>query len=224
MRRTGIILTLAAALVAALIPVAGRAATVSVQVMDPNWYSPRDAIANPGDTITWTWKGALFHSVTAYSPATAFPDSGLKSSGTYSATFGGGVWRYYCRNHGTVATDPYGNKSCTGMCGTVATPPPTITMSKPMEGAIVTSPVRFEGIATASGGVEWVKVLVYNLLGMATLHPATCSGCPGTSVTWSADLSLLPGTYPVAAQVKELGQMRYATTRAIRIFVLPVAP
>jgi plastocyanin len=86
-------------------------------VFDPGFVS-----IQPGDTVTWTWKGSD-HSVTSGTPGapTGLFDSGIKNSGaTFSHTFTDpGTIAYYCVPHG----------ACCGMIGFVtvagATPTPT---------------------------------------------------------------------------------------------------
>ena len=65
-----------------------------------------------GETVTWTWGGFQTHSVTHGVDPTADGflgglaggfDSGLKSAGSFSHTFGAsGVYEYYCSIHASM--------------------------------------------------------------------------------------------------------------------------
>src|SRR5712692_4963292 len=55
----------------------GFAATNSVNIVDPYYFSPANLSINLNDTVTWIWTGVYFHSSTA---------TGLWDSGTHNTT------------------------------------------------------------------------------------------------------------------------------------------
>jgi len=55
-----------------------------------------------GGTITWTWSGALLHSVQSVG-STSFASSSTKTAGTYAVTFStAGTYQYDCAVHGSA--------------------------------------------------------------------------------------------------------------------------
>lgn len=84
--------------VAIVLPLVLSAAQYNVAVADYS-FTPRTAVINVGDTVTWTNSGSMMHTVTA--------DNGSFDSGTlapgqsFSHTFTTpGTYTYYCRFHG----------------------------------------------------------------------------------------------------------------------------
>jgi plastocyanin len=91
--------------------IATAAATAAVQVGDTFFKSGHNATQNPavdtigvGGTVTWTWVGALAHSVES-TGATSFTTSTILTSGTYQFTFtAAGTYTYDCGVHGASMT------------------------------------------------------------------------------------------------------------------------
>jgi plastocyanin len=85
-------------------------ATASVAVGPGISFSPASVTIASGGKVTWTWSGALPHSVTSGTCAgTCTPDgkfaSTTQTSGTFSFTFPtAGDFPYYCVVHGSMMT------------------------------------------------------------------------------------------------------------------------
>lgn len=86
------------------------ATTAAVQVGDDffkssgNTSSPAVDTIAAGGTVTWTWTGAVNHSVQS-TGSPSFTSSTIKSSGTYSFTFvSAGTYTYNCAVHGNAMT------------------------------------------------------------------------------------------------------------------------
>lgn len=103
-----LLLTLVAALSAALASLPAQAATVTVQVRD-NAFRPPDIEIVAGDTVQWTWVGQGDHSVTFAGGADSHPEcSGAApencsdpGDAPYVRTFPEpGEFSYVCRIHG----------------------------------------------------------------------------------------------------------------------------
>jgi plastocyanin len=119
----------------------GRAATTNVSVVN-NAYAPVAVTINANDTVQWTWNGSS-HSSTS--------DTGLWDSGIHSAPFSfplsftsAGTFPYHCSNpfHTTM------KGSVTVLA--VANVPPTVTVTNPPNGAILSAPATIVLAATAS--------------------------------------------------------------------------
>lgn len=127
-----------------------RASEYSARVADFT-FTPRVISARAGDSVTWTWVSGT-HDVFAYSGDTF--DSGLRSSGDFTATFTGGTVLYRCRPHSYLrAGSP---PVCSGMCGVIADeddPLDAPTIGSPVDGEILASPVTLSG-ESAPGSVE----------------------------------------------------------------------
>jgi plastocyanin len=86
-------------------------ATASVAIGDIFFESAHNSTENPavdtvavGGTVTWTWGGALNHSVQSLGPP-SFTSSSIMTGGTYSVTFNtAGSYNYDCAVHGTSMT------------------------------------------------------------------------------------------------------------------------
>lgn len=73
------------------------------------FVSAHDGSQNPavtmigvGQTVTWTWTGALQHSVES-TGATSFASSPTRSSGSYAVQFNtAGTYHYICAVHGSA--------------------------------------------------------------------------------------------------------------------------
>jgi len=110
---------------AALAPLAGKAATIQVQVGPTFTFSPANVTVQVGDTVQWNWAGN-HHTSTSGTPGhpDGMWDSGLLNVGsTFSFTFTtAGTFNYYCTPHG----------GCCGMIGsvTVTQAIDTVTITK----------------------------------------------------------------------------------------------
>lgn len=97
------------ALFAVAVPFFGRAATLQVDVMD-SYFTPKNITVTEGDTILWTNKGSIMHTVTADNGL--FNSGSLLSNQTFSQTFNSvGTYPYYCI--------PHGSPGGVGMSGTI---------------------------------------------------------------------------------------------------------
>jgi plastocyanin len=94
-----------------------QAATVQVQVVQVGQgglkFVPQNVTINVGDSVEWTWVGAIAHSTTSGTPGSpdGMWDSGLHIEPfTFSVTFTTvGTFSYFCTAHGL----------CCGMIGSV---------------------------------------------------------------------------------------------------------
>ena len=121
-----------------------EAATVPVSIGD-NFFSPSSVAANVNDTITWTWTGASSHSSTSNAGDTTTWDSGIVGNGSvFSKQFtAAGSFPYHCNVHasqlGTVTVQ-------------AANAPPSVTITNPANGAVISAPAAFTLGASASDG------------------------------------------------------------------------
>jgi plastocyanin len=94
-----------------------QAATVQIQVVQVGQgglkFVPQNVTINVGDSVEWTWVGAIAHSTTSGTPGNpdGMWDSGLHTEPfTFSVTFTtAGTFPYFCSAHGL----------CCGMIGSV---------------------------------------------------------------------------------------------------------
>ena len=85
-------------------------ATSAVNAKDYE-FSPADIVVKAGTTVTWSFVGAVAHTVTSADQSVTF-DSGQKTKGTFTFTFSkSGTYHYYCKLHGSASGQ--------GMAGTV---------------------------------------------------------------------------------------------------------
>ena len=118
-------LTVCAAAVVSLLSV--QAATVQIQVVQVGQgglkFVPQNVTINVGDSVEWTWVGAVAHSTTSGTPGNpdGMWDSGLHSAPfTFSVTFTtAGTFNYFCSAHGL----------CCGMIGSVTVNQTTDTVT-----------------------------------------------------------------------------------------------
>jgi plastocyanin len=114
------------------------AVTFNVSVQDFA-FSPSSTTIKVNDQVTWTWAGAALHTTTS---TTGLWDSPLQTSGSFSHTFtSAGSFPYLCTTH-TFMTASVTVQS--------ATVPPTVTITNPPNGVILTAPASFTLAATAS--------------------------------------------------------------------------
>jgi plastocyanin len=123
-------------------PVTLHAATANVAIGD-NFFSPNSTTINVNDIVKWTWNAGdiNFHSSTS---DTGLWDSTVGGANmTFSRTFAAaGSFPYHCTIHALVQT------------GTVivqaANTPPTVTITNPANGVVLSAPAAFLLQATAS--------------------------------------------------------------------------
>jgi len=157
-----------------------RAADVAVSVRD-NFFDPRNVTINVNDRVVWTWAGVQGHTSTG-----PLWDSGYKVSGTFSFVFStAGTFNYRC----TVIDH-------IGMTGSVTVQegntPPTVSITSPVNNAVVIAPATFTVAANASdpgGSVSQVEFFRDTTsLGVDTISP------------YSAEVTnLAAGTYAISA-------------------------
>jgi plastocyanin len=84
----------------------GDAATnASVDVTDDS-YAPSNVTVSKGGTVTWTWRGTEYHTVTSDSSSTEMFDSTpAQKTGTFMHTFNSaGAFSYHCTIHSAQQT------------------------------------------------------------------------------------------------------------------------
>lgn len=208
----------------------GHSATDYIGIAD-NYFDPPRWVAGTGDTVEWRTTCSYYsddctgaHNVTAYEGAAFASPSPIGHPGTFSVTLDSdGPIGYRCTFHSTLA-----NGRCTGMCGVIAKDaditPPSAVITEPSNDQIVTLPgvtgaVTIAGTATDDIAVGLVQLTLYDVLGRPSAHQTTCTGCPGTSVTWQRVLDLAPGVYTAEARAFDsAGNNR--TSARVRFFVL----
>ncbi len=89
-------------------------APVAIDMLD-NSFGPAAVTVVPGTTVTWTNRGARFHTITASSPPGAFDSGYVAPAASWSFTFASaGTFVYHCEIH-------------TGMAGTITVVSATAT-------------------------------------------------------------------------------------------------
>ena len=97
-RRVARLLLLALALIAAFATTAALAATRTVGVKD-SFFTSKNVSISRGTTVTWTWKGSLYHNVKVKSGPAKF-NSRTQIHGTYSHRFTArGTYKLFCSLH-----------------------------------------------------------------------------------------------------------------------------
>jgi plastocyanin len=114
------------------------AAVANVSIVDYA-FSPATVTINVKDQVKWTWQG-YYHSTTS---STGLWDSGVNNTGyTYSFTFNNaGSYPYMCSYHyftGSVVVQAAANS------------PPTIAITSPTNGAVLSAPASLTLQATAA--------------------------------------------------------------------------
>ena len=100
---------IAGVLSAFFIPNLTSASTIHIDVVDSS-FSPKDVTIAPGDTVVWTNRGAMIHTVTADNQS--FNSGNISPGQTYTQSFTApGTYPYYCI--------PHGNPGGQGMAGTI---------------------------------------------------------------------------------------------------------
>ncbi len=148
-------------------------------------FSPVTVTINVNDAVRWVWAGSFTHSATSDTPLF---DSGLKSSGTFTNTFGSaGSFPYHCSVH-AVSHNMRGTVVVNGAPNN----PPSVTITNPTNGKVLAAPASFGLAASASdsdGSVTNVQFLQgAAVLGNDTTAPYnfSASGLTAGSYTFSA--------------------------------------
>lgn len=207
-----------------------RSAADYIAIAD-NHFDPPRWVAGSGETVEWRTTCSYYgedectggHNVTAYDGATFASPSPIGHPGTFSVTLDSdGPIGYRCTLHSTLSEG-----QCTGMCGVIAkdadVTPPAATITEPGNDDViltgVTGAVPIGGTATDDVAVGTVQLTIYDVLGRASAHQTTCTGCPGSSITWQRTLDLMPGLYTVEARAYDsAGNSR--TSARVRFFVV----
>lgn len=112
---------------ASTVPARAAAVTVAVGPASTDGYNPNgrtDTIA-PGQTVDWTWQGGPIPHTVTFSDG---PDSGQRTTGTYSRTFPSpGTFSYHCVNHANMTGTVVVQSSATTSPPTTAAPRPPAT-------------------------------------------------------------------------------------------------
>ena len=190
-------------------PLSGQAATTNVSVLNTLTYMPVAVTINAGDTVQWTWSGtSASHSSTS---DTGLWDSGIRSApSSFSFAFTStGTFPYHCSNpfHTTM------KGSVTVLA--VANVPPTVTVTNPPNGTVLSAPATIALAATASDpGGSVTNVQFFQ--GTASLTNLTSS--PYSVVV--NDLGA--GDYTFSAVATDNGGLR--ATNAIVLHVVTPVP
>lgn len=101
MKRTGIAISAATALmVSAVLAVSAFAATKTITIRD-NLFSPKSVSVSKGTTVKWVWRGNAPHNVTVKSGPIKFA-SKTQVKGTFSKKLAKtGTYKLYCTIHGS---------------------------------------------------------------------------------------------------------------------------
>ena len=192
-----------------LCPLPSQAAITNVSIVSFAFNPPAVTI-NAGDTVKWTWN-ATQHSTTSDLGDAIMWDSTtlVPLGGTFSVTFpSSGSYPYHCSLH----SGPLFN-----MRGSVTVPntPPTVTVTNPPDGTVLSAPATITLAATASdSGGSVTNVQFFQ--GAASLGNVTSSPY---SVVVS---SLGAGDYTFSAVATDNGGLH--ATNAILVHVVTPVP
>ncbi len=210
MKRQFLLTTLIAVIIS--VAVNGRAATNIVN-MTGNTFSPATLSIAKGDTVKWVNLDFVNHDTVGGGPTCGVTNGVWASSqfghnGTFSFTFqNSGTYPYYCNPHCSV-----------GMKGTItvtnaANAAPSVTITNPVNGAILPANTSFTIGATASdsdGTVTNVAFLVgTNFIANDTTSP------------YSATTNLGAGTYTLFAVATDNGGSKTTNSISITINAAP---
>ena len=169
-----------------------------------NFFSPGSTNINVGDQVKWTWIGSILHSTTSNS---GLWDSGTHAGGlfTFSHTFSSaGSFPYHCTIHAFMVAS---------VTVQAVNQPPSVNITNPPNGAILSAPATFVLAATASdpqGSVTNVQFFQGTVsLGNAVNSPysVTVNNLTAGSYTFSAvatDNSGLKATNAISLTVNAL--------------------
>ncbi|SPE55469.1 putative Blue (Type 1) copper domain protein [Verrucomicrobia bacterium] len=118
------------------------AATANISIGD-NFFSPTATNINIGDQVKWTWIGTNFHSTTS---DTGLWDSGIHAGGNFNFTMTfptAGNFPFHCNVHSFMTG---------AVTVVVASTPPTVSLTNPPNGEILSASatVRLQASASSS--------------------------------------------------------------------------
>jgi plastocyanin len=189
-------------------PLSAQAAVITVGITNYT-YLPDPVTINVNDTIQWTWD-AVFHSTT--SDTAGLWDSGVHSpSFTFPLTFtNAGTFPYHCSVH-VVTHNMRGSVTVQG-AGNV---PPTVTITNPPDGAVLSAPATIALAATATDSDGSVANVQF-FQGTAPLANVT-------SIPYSVAVNNLgAGDYTFSAVATDNGGL--SATNAIVVHVVTPVP
>jgi plastocyanin len=191
-------------------PLSAGATVINVGVTNYT-YVPDAVTININDTIQWTWV-ATFHSSTEDTTPTPLWDSGVLLTGaTYSRQFtSAGTFPYHCTPH-VVTHNMRGSVTVQG----AANLPPTVTVTNPSNGAVLSAPTAI-ALAAAASDTDGSVASVQFFQGTTSLANVTSS-------PYSAVVSnLLAGDYVFSAVATDNGGL--TATNAIVVHVVTPVP
>ena len=190
-------------------PLSARSATVDVDVRD-SFFSPATVTINVGDTVRWTQRGFMVHTTTS--------EDGLWNSGnlvsmgqTFTHTFNSaGNFGYFCIPHsgfmrGTVIVEE------------AQANPPTVSITSPANGTMLTAPAEVTITATASvqGGT---------ITSVEFLNGTTSLGVDQSS-PYSVTTTLGEGTHTLTARATSDGGLSTTSSGVtVTVNAAPNAP
>ena len=154
-------------------PLSGQAATTTnVNVsnsLDALAFFPPTVTINVNDQVTWTWNGTLSHSTTDTGVWDSSPIAPAPHS--FSFTFANqGTFPYHC-------TNPFHTSVMKGsvIVVAVANTPPTVTITNPPDGTVLSAPAKIALAASASDSNGGSVTNVQFLQGATSLANVTSS-------------------------------------------------
>jgi plastocyanin len=154
-------------------PLSGQAATTTnvdvSSTLNALAFFPPTVTINVNDQVTWNWKGTGSHSTTD----TGVWDSSPLASAPHSFSFSfanGGTFPYHCAN-------PFHTSVMTGsvIVQAVANTPPTVTITNPPDGTVLSAPATFTLAASASDSAGGSVTNVHFFQGTTSLTNVTSS-------------------------------------------------
>ncbi len=218
---------IAAILCGSLLNVANvRAATINVSISGFA-FNPAKVTVHVGDTVIWTQKDSIQHTVTS-DGAPALLNSALLSLGqNFSHTFSDpGTFAYHCIPHasfmkGSVTVQPAPNQ------------PPTVSLTSPTNGTVLAVPAKFLVTADASdadGSVATVQFFAgTNSLGSVTVPPFQLqvtnltAGVYSLSAVATDNLGATNTSSPVAITIDAPPTVRITSPGSGALFLSPAS-
>ena len=191
---------------------ATAAVTTNVSIVSFT-YTPVAVTINAGDTVQWTYNGA-FHSSTSDATPTPLWDSGVHSTGfpPFSFTFtSAGNFPYHCTTHVTTF-----NMRGSVTVQSVANTPPTVTITNPPDGTVLSAPATITLAASASDSSGGSVTNVQFLQGATSLANVTSSPYSATVNNLGA------GDHTFSAVATDNGGL--TATNAITVHVVTPVP
>jgi plastocyanin len=197
-------------------PSAGNTVTVDRTAPGVSSTNPSDGATGVGldGNVTINWNEDVDCStvnttnITSDSPGWTF--SSCNTSQAIFSTSGQTNSATYSVNITIAVTDTSGNAMASAHSFSYTTVgadsiPPSSTVTIPADGAVLNSsspsPYTISGSASDNVGVSGIEV---STNGGSSWAPASCSGCPGTNVTWTYNWSLpADGTYTIRSRATD---------------------